>query len=357
MSGCFVVPLVDATTFETVDLEAIRRLCSVGLSECAAVDRCVAWLVMLGIFPKKTAEWEEKKRTLSVMYKDYVTIAKLEGWEEKYIKETLGRSERPPGDEKVMHLIHADIHRTKRNIAFFPPEAPADGVPDGFEAVMCRHMRRLERLLYVFATMNSTLGYLQGFNELASVLYHVNVHAMEYLGDMDTVEAITFHCFQALIGKTRIHEFYTVHDGPDIVMFHMRRFSSLMLVHLPEVQGRIDQLGIEPLEYAFRWFNVLFAHEHQLPTLLIIWDSLLAHIDDLMDFVFCVAMAHVQEVQDEIDWTDFSTAVQKLQRPVAYNIFVTLANAVEMYRIEKDPTPLDNLRKAFSSMGRSLKVK
>jgi hypothetical protein len=99
-------------------------------------------------------------------------------------------------EDHLMWSIHTDIIPTGRHIFFLPPgEAPKDA-PEDVLSLFQVHMRRVERFLYIFGLNNAYLPYLQGFNELAVVLFFVNTAAIHYLNnDPLEAEALTYACF------------------------------------------------------------------------------------------------------------------------------------------------------------------
>ena len=170
-----------------------------------------------------------------------------------------------------MGVIHGDIVRSGRLFFFLPerpilyPQTKADQGDVLFE--FQEHLRRLERLLYVFRTFHSGMGYMQGFNEIASPFYYVILrpfrnhsgHNTENDGIssemLDTVEVLTFHCFQKIMTNTTLSEFYTTQDHSSIIKHQLNTFENLMKIHLPNCYDSIQHLNIHPVFYCLRWFR------------------------------------------------------------------------------------------------------
>jgi hypothetical protein len=128
----------------------------------------------------------------------------------------------------------------------------------------------------------------------------------------------------------------------------MNRFVRLMRVHLPEVQELLDAHEIDPLQYCFKWFNLLFAQEHQLLTLLIIWDSLFARYDDLMNYVSYVALVHIEELKQMLlSAHTFAELMESLQRPTVWNILEVLKRADELHRADHAPSVRERISSLF----------
>lgn len=349
-----VIKAADATG--TIHIHAIKEICSAGLSECPPEDRCAAWLCLLGVFPPNPADWEARKKSMVDNYRDFVSVFKVEDWHTRTFPETVTPAAFPVDHSRAMAQIHGDIVRTWRHICFLPPEGKSDA-GDNIEDMYEVPMRRLERILYVFACCSPSYSYLQGFSELIVPLYYVNVKAIDWLGgDIEMVEALTFRCFHELVIATQIHEFYTTAEDSQIVMMKMKQFDYLLELHLPEVFKMLESQDISPLQYCFRWFTVLFAQENQLPELLIIWDALFAHIDDLMEFVYYVGLAYIKGMQDELKGKEFTVFMQTLQNPQSDNIYTTLKEANAMYQMDKNPTVIDKMKRDFQDFAKKVRM-
>jgi hypothetical protein len=340
-----VLPLIRPSAEHVmIDRNAILELCSAGLSECPPEDRCAAWLVLFRVFPADPTKWAGKQLEYVEFYEGLLHDFKVADWDSKRIMKSPRKEITDLDDNRTMLLIHEDIIRTERHIIFLgsiDSQQSGDSV-----SKFAHHMRRLERILYVFAKANPPVGYFQGFNELVLPLYFTMFSALPFFGDsILEAEALTFICFQKLIGGTDINQFYVVRDD-ETIHYRMGLFVELMRRHLPEIQEILDIHSIRPLHYCFRWFNLLFGQEYQLPTLLIVWDALLAHIDDLMNFTYYVGLAHVESIKDGIKKDDFINTISTLQNRTIENVYPILKRANDLYKADRKVSLFGKL-KAF----------
>jgi hypothetical protein len=75
--------------------------------------------------------------------------------------------------DRLLGSIHADVIQTGKYLFLhLPPETMDESGPSNFPPIYQHVFRRLERILYVFAT-RSPCGSLQGFNEIAAILFRV----------------------------------------------------------------------------------------------------------------------------------------------------------------------------------------
>jgi hypothetical protein len=314
-----IVAILEASTPEQpVDDAEVRRLSAIGLDSYSAEDRCLAWLVMLGIYPKCAAEWPSTMLRLNTEYWELVQYSGVSHWHTKVVPVHFPSEEYGLPKNEIMGIIHGDIVRTGR-LAFFLPPLPIPGTePSSDEDVLHdiqEHIRRLERVLYVFSTLHVGLSYMQGFNELVTPFYYVLLKCLGTLfrNEINFVESLTFHLFQELLTKTELAEFYTTQDKSSFILHRVGQFEDLLARHLPVAAGIIKSLRIHPLFYCLRWFTLLFAQEHDLPTLLAIWDSLFAHFAKFVDYLYCMAIGQIHEIERKLDKANYAQTIQALQ--------------------------------------------
>ena len=315
-----IFPLVNPSfDREEIDFDRIQQLASCGLDGYPPEDRCYAWLALLRIYPKNPLLWREKQNEIKTNYFTFVNFFQVETWETKYFPnqcpniEIFGLGD----NNSVMSIIHGDLVRTGRTIFFLDPlqiegvePAPADQAIFPWSG----HIRRLERILYTFAIANKGLGYMQGFNELVVPFYWTLTKAsVIFQGDLDLIEALSFEFFKTLLNETTLNEFYTTKDNSSIILHRLQDFTQLLHYHFPEAETIITSLNIHPLLYCFRWFNLLFSQEYDLPDLVLIWDSLMAHFDHLMDYVFYIGLGHIGVIKDKFDPSNASNTLGVLQ--------------------------------------------
>lgn len=322
-----ILPLVNPS-FErtTIDLEKIREIACLGFDHNPPEDRATAWLALLHIYPLDPTTWVQTYQNIKKTYWDFVEFNLLKDWHKKNLPNQIPIEEYnlPDKGNQIMGTVHGDIVRTGRTIFFLPPKPIPGPPPEQADELMFQfgeHARRLERILYVFARMNPGLGYMQGFNELVTPFYYVFLKCTPIFNDdIDLVEALSFQCLQALLTETTLNEFYTTTDNSSIIMHNLMGFNELLKKHLPDEFKIIDSLNIHPLLYCFRWFNLLFSQEHELPFLLFIWDALFAHFDEFMSFVNYVAMGHLWFIRDRLVPGNYGGTITKLQNLIDIDI-------------------------------------
>jgi hypothetical protein len=313
-----ILPLVQVTAdLAPIDISQIHSLCERGLDECPPEDRAVAWLLLSGTFPLHPEEWPALRASRRDEYRSFVSEFSMTDYENRVLPNATEGALFEALDGRLMEVIHGDIVRTAHHIAFFPAPDHEIQLDDPDPSLLPFHtqMRRLERILYIFAQVNRTLSYLQGFNELVSVLFYAYSSALNFFnGDWFEVETFVFYTFQQMISVTKLQELFTTQDKSSFIHRRLAAFMAILKVHLPPIAKIIEGHNIHPLCFCFRWLNLLFAQEHMVPSLVLIWDALFAHFEEFVEYASYIAVAHVKMIESwmsEDDYLQTMTALQK----------------------------------------------
>ena len=331
-----LLPLVQQSLTENqpIDINTIKEICKSGaLSEKPLVDRALAWMILLDVYPRTASEWPDIKNKIRDLYSLLIEEYNMKEWINVILPKYTKKESYKVAEAKIMHVIHQDINRSVRHIYFLPPEdVPKDADPDIIQSSFTFHMRRLERILYVFALTNPYLSYMQGFNEIITPLYYVLAEAKEFFdNDMFEIESLTFVMFQNIMTNTDLQEIFSTKQQSEAILAKMDAFQRILQTTLPDIYLMLQRLKIKPIVYAYRWFNNLFSQEHDLPNLLILWDSLFCHIDKLVEYCFYVGVAHIQEVSSQFDPNSFPTTISVLQNLKISNPITVLRNAEQFW--------------------------
>lgn len=329
-----ILPLVQPTADGSpINISNIARICAHGLSECPPEDRAIAWLVLLNVFPKKPEEWGVIQEQRKQLYQMFMEEFGMQDWTNRVFKPNVRKSEFNLSNNDIMAIIHGDVVRTGRHVFFLPPEEiPKGEDPNGIQAPFTYHIRRIERILYIFAMTNPVLLYMQGFNELVIPLYYVLIQAKTMFRDDDIlIESLTYAMLQFLLTSTDLQEFYATKDQSATIINKLGSYEKILETFLPDTYSVLKKLNLYPLLYAYRWFNILFGQEHDLPVLLMIWDTLFSHISNLIEYSFYVGVAHVKIVAPRICPDSFPKSIEVLQNLKVQNALAVIKEANLMW--------------------------
>ena len=179
-----------------VNKPRIREISWEGFDDSPPENRLFAWLVEMGIYPGLTNEWEKRLQVYTNTYNHCIKLFGLENW--LNFKEPLHLNFIDFGlkDNKTMQAIHMDVIRTGRQIYFLKPDPIENDNCKGDDDYLVnfrKHIRRMERIIYIFVSLNQWFSYHQGFNEILQPIYFVSAAAHETLkDDFDFGETVQF---------------------------------------------------------------------------------------------------------------------------------------------------------------------
>jgi hypothetical protein len=193
----------------------------------------------------------------------------------------------------------------------------ANALPTMIDSDCEEHYRRLERLLFVYASISEHGGYSQGFNELAVVFYHVSLQHFIYADDdpvaLPRAEAAAFFMMQQVLGGGRLLELYATGGMHAAVGAQLIPFERLLERHFPRAAGILRQMEIPPVYYSLRWFSLLFSQEHDLASVLMIWDRLFAHFSCFREYLYYVGLGHMTYVEGKLNPADSSRTMHAVK--------------------------------------------
>ena len=352
-----ILPLVQPVEGDTVPIDKIRKITAKGLNGTQNEDRAIAWLVLLEIYPKQAREWKGKKKEILETYKSYVESLGIADWHTKSIPQQCNKSFFTLEDKELIDIIHKDVVRTAKHIFMLPPD-PLEGEKDdeSMLTIYTVHLRRIERILYVMGSINKSISYMQGFNELLMPFYTVFFSARSlFNNDPLEVEAISLTCLNQLLAQTAVLELFMTMNKSEILIARLNLFNDVLDKHLPQVSARLKQLNITPLHYAFKWFSMLFCQNHEMPVIHEIWDALFSHFDKLVDYAFYIGAAEMKIVENQILNQNFSSTLHVLQNIEVLNIYSVLAIANEWWLEDQNPSLLSSFKSSFQNFTSKLK--
>lgn len=151
-----------------------------------------------------------------------------------------------PHNSEVSEIIRTDLPRTFPDNIFF----------NNTKA----YQLQLYNILLAFAHQNKDVGYCQGLNYIAGLLFLVTKN-----------EETAFWLLKALI-ENILPDYYT--PTMDGLLTDIDVLEELVRIKLPDVHQHITNLGLPWAVIATKWFICLFAEVLPIETTLRIWDCL-----------------------------------------------------------------------------------
>lgn len=220
-------------------------------------------------------------------------------------------------DADVRALIARDAKRTHPDMNM---GSDGDGGDNGIMMMMPMVRDALERLLFVYAKTHTTLGYRQGMNELAAPFLivffaedynHTYSHSNNNGGlraDASDVEADAYFCFEKVMSE--MTTCYVKDSDSAGIERQLRELQALLRIKDPQLEARLDSLGIDTRFYGLRWLRLWLSREFRLSKCLALWDSFLT-AELRLPWIRYVCIAMLISIRDLLLKADF-TACMKL---------------------------------------------
>ncbi|KAF9951083.1 hypothetical protein BGZ70_001124 [Mortierella alpina] len=220
-----------------------------------------------------------------------------------------------------------------------------DGTDDSSEDELPQdlHWEAIERILFIFAKLNPGVGYVQGMNEILGPLYYLLANDPDEVSKAHA-EAESFWLFHLLMAHFRDHFMRSLdRDRASGIGSSIARMNQRLRLFDEPLWQNLEEKGIAPEYYSFRWLTVLCTQEFEVPDVWRIWDSILADTGGTekdYDFLLDFGCAMVCHLRDQLLDGDFADNVKLLQNypPVDIQPILQLATVVRDRRIH--PTTL-----------------
>ncbi len=133
-------------------------------------------------------------------------------------------------------------------------------------------LESLGRILNAYANLNPEVGYCQGMNFLVGLLLRVLAPSATYISLEEEEEV--YWMFVCLMDYDNLRDFYR--DGFPLLMKYTIAFYEVMKMEIPDLLSHFDKEGISPSLFLHQWYLSLFINCLPFPTVLILWDSIIA---------------------------------------------------------------------------------
>ena len=316
----------------SLNMQAIRQHCAQGIPEKM---RPTFWRILLHYVPAAVEEWPEVLEARRAQYRDFVSEL-LSKPQEAHALATeplaITEEEDPLSvqaesqwnrwfkDRDMQKEIDKDVRRTFPHLHFFNN----NGEPG--ETV---HHRALSRILFIYAKLNPGIAYVQGMNEVLGPIYYLFASDSANPGDMEHAEADAFFCFTSLMSEI-MNNFCKSLDGSEMgIKANMLKLNRLLRRYDPELWQNMEDKGLDPHFYTFRWITLLLSQEFELPDVIRLWDSLFADASRF-DFLLKVCCAMIISIRLQILTGDFASNLKTLQAYPSCDIIALIRTAQQL---------------------------
>jgi hypothetical protein len=259
--------------------------------------RLIRWLKQLRLLSNNPSTWST---TWNGFHETYMTLMN-----ETHINDSINGSSNTKIDEHLVRAIHVDVIRLSRYYDVFCDD----------EEDWQSHVKRLERILLVFAQYSAANSYKQGYHELLVLLYSVAVKDGFELGlNMDECESVAYFLLHALINGTIVGDFFIDYANSSLLDILCQKATQLLNICDQDLAQTFDSNNISILFFAIPWINVMFSQMYSLPLLLKLWDFLFDQIENLQTKLVNLVVAHLVTIRKMLIGCEFKQILTQLTR-------------------------------------------
>lgn len=311
-----------------VNLDLLIDLAKQGLPKDDMVLRLYAWQIFLHVRPLDRSKWEKTSDSQYKMYWSWVSkyFENAQDWLDRSFDSDVKLKDFGLENDDVMTQIHGDLDRTPINQF---SEINLGNDRDSIRP----HMRRIERILYVFSCLNAAYSYTQGFNEIVFPIYYVAINAYKTMEQNDEfAEAAAFFLFQNLITGTGLGDLFTMDQDFEAVSAKFDLIKTMLNIADNELYNYLfAKVNVSPLQFAFSWVSVLFYQLYNVDSLLILWDRFLLKESHIVEFAMAIAAAHLIEKREMILNSNFTNLMENFHKMEELDPATIVARAEDIW--------------------------
>ena len=254
------------------DNKILKQIIKNGIPENLPCLRAIIWKTLIGYYPiNDLSQWKEI--TIN-HFKSYQNMKKL-------YKDFPGNI-KDEEDLKTLAQIDKDLPRTRNEINFFKEKSKFNKNETNYDI--------LRRILFFFAKRNNELGYVQGMNEIAAIIYYIysldeNIYIKPF------VESDTFYSFDILMQEIKpIFMMQNINYSQLFITMQIKQINDILKGYEPELLNYFKEKNLVMDVFLMRWLMVLFAHEFTFEGSISFWDRLFTQ-KNKMKFICYISSA------------------------------------------------------------------
>jgi hypothetical protein len=168
---------------------------------------------------------------------------------------------------------------------------------------------RMTRVLVLLSLNFENFTYTQSYDRYPYITFLLTLDFCSQTGLPSVfAEAMSFFLTREFLVLVNIPQML---ENPTNTEQHFHEIDEQLVVYAPAVILPMRAAGQGSVHFALRWEMLLFAHEHRIRPLLLIWDQILLNRTRFREYLSALVLAHVKQIPpvrgDEI-------VVEKMQR-------------------------------------------
>jgi hypothetical protein len=236
--------------------------------------RFIAWLIGFGLTPATV----HGIATAFLRYRDAYTE----------LQSIYPTEIRPRLTPQLIRLVTGDVDRT---ITWFNRLAQEIGLP---EQLIASAQTDITRMLILIGHSSPRYVYIQGYDRYAFLCYLLSLNFFATCEQpAEFAECLAFQLTQRFLALSdmidRLNSFEDLQK-------HYDQVDSEIQKAYPAVFGALARTGHFSCHYALRWEMLMFADEHAVRDLFLLWDKFVAHRQQYPEYLRAMRLAHIGQI-------------------------------------------------------------
>ncbi|OHS95809.1 hypothetical protein TRFO_38057 [Tritrichomonas foetus] len=277
--------------------------------------RFLCWMIKMKILHPFRAHWIT---TLDSLYNRYRNmIYRL--FPDKLIRPLSRLS------PQIMTVVEGD---TSRTVIWFRRLAEEMGIQSHY---LDDSKFRAQRIISAISLEYPDSSYTQGNDRFVWISYLVSLFFSTKGGlDRSFAEGMAFYLSYAWLQHCKVGRNI---ENISFLENHFSKLDALLEREEPEVFALLSECNHHALQYAMKWELTFFADEHNAHELLLIWDYIVQEISEVGDFVRCLSVAHIRQVQIPKMADEMAMCIQRNRN---WDVQKIVSDAKEMMEDQKE---------------------
>lgn len=278
-------------------------------SEKPLFNRMICWMLKAGLLGSSSKTWCSSLQNMVDTYEKLIGES-CSGYDINQIKESLPA------------IIPRDLGRSEilfRNIFEDLGLSPFDD-----------YQLRLHRIFLVLSHEMKDFEYLQGYDRFLYIMTAVSYSFCLHTGfQTNAMEAFAYQLVKFAMMNLTFGKIVLNPEQAGDVYFEL---DEIMGKYSPATAAAFRSQQLRPEMFALNWLLLLFAEQHPIDELLLVWDMIFLNISRFETYVLSLVVAHLNQVQIGMNTAD---TMQRILKTSSFNIERLIRDVQKMTATEK----------------------
>ena len=191
-------------------------------------------------------------------------------------------------EKKQANVVCADI---SRYISTFLRMSEALSLP---KEILEKAQFHCYRIIAIQCYKKKGFRYTQGYDRYIMICYLLSMCFCQQTGlSSSFAEASAFNLSSSLIEMANVPSLL---ESPPVTEKHFQKMDEEIFKLCPSTAKILHSSGHQSIYFALRWEILMFADEHDIDEILLLWDQIIYRKNRFQEFKFALCLAHIIQV-------------------------------------------------------------